>query len=632
MLAAVEFWLASYGRAALILGIALCIGYPVCRRILRGPASPLLTLMVGMALLGLLVSTLAWLRIFRGVSVTIVGVAAAGLSLHYVRKDLPGWRRRLRATWPPSTAMIAAFTVLVGALVFYSVLALYPVTAFDATSYHLPLARDLVQNHGLVYDPFVRYSFFPQANESMFAVMLLMSKSSSSSGALEFAMLAVSVVALSLWFIGSGRSIAAGLTGGLIVLASPVLILAGTVPYVDVWTMDFVLGGLLIGLEVAEGRISPVPGLALSGLLLGEAAATKYLAIGFAIAAALGIWIAASRSKVSWRASAAGAGAFLLIALPWYAWTVHTTGNPLYPWITGVFGNRHGLWTSAEINAQRSTRCRISSLDCTPTSSTFWAPAVRNRNRAFTAQLVARRRLPGAVVPFAATLPDIPRRDAGRPVEHRHDGRDLFQSPLLHRRGRTPLPQRGIGRRLGISGMGEFAPGPLARPPSGPVLVLGSAFVVLFSSSRWERGVLRGRGPPPTTASEVSEYLRSAVPCYAAVDYLNTYAGSHYRAWSYSCEQNHYYARGRLIGDEFSVGSRHRIFDDNGLTLPGYQTLWRRLAPLHVQWMILPVTMSPTQDCSRHTGCSSLWRPSTRWTSSGCEEAERKAFGNLSVD
>jgi hypothetical protein len=227
------FWLASYGRASLVLGIALCIGYPLCRRRLRGPAAPLLSLMVGMAVLGLIVCLLSWLRIFRGVTITIVGVSAAGVSLHYLRQDLPRWRRRLRATWPPSIPVVASFTVLAVALIAFSALALYPVTAFDAISYHLPLARDLVENHGLVYDPFARYSFFPQANESMFAVMLLMSKTSSASAALEFGMLAVAVLALPLWFIGSGRSIAGGLVAGLLVLASPVVILVATVPNVD---------------------------------------------------------------------------------------------------------------------------------------------------------------------------------------------------------------------------------------------------------------------------------------------------------------------------------------------------------------------------------------------------------------
>jgi hypothetical protein len=588
-MSALLLWIECYARAALILGIALCIGYPVSRRILRGPAAPLLALLVGMALFGLLVSLLAWLQIFRGLGVVIIGVAAAGVSVRYLRRDLPGWRRRLLAVWPPRLPVIAGFAVLAGALLFYSALSLYPVTAFDATSYHLPLARDLVQHHGLVYDPFVRYSFFPQANESMFAVMQLMSKNAISSGALEYGILAVSVLLLPLWFLGSGRGIAGGLVAGLIVLASPVLILAGTVPYVDVWAMVFVLGGLLVGLEVAEGRVAPVPGLALAGLLLGEAAATKYLAIGFAAAAAFGVLVAGGRSRIPLRGLAAAAGACLVIALPWYAWTIHTTGDPLYPFATSVFGNRSGLWTASEIHGQQVNEMRSLGTGLhrdveyllgnhqydtgrgrSPLS--WWlgvgflgllVPSLR-RCRSFLGVTVT------GVLSVAMMLP-------------------LSSNPRYFIPAIAPLSiSAGLLAEWGGRAARRLLPGWLRDPRLAPVWCLTAAAVVLFSSSRWERGIIRARGGPPTTTEATDAYLLSHVPCYPAIRYLNLHAGSHYRAWAYSCEQDHYYASGRLLGDAFSVGGRLRIFDDHGHTLPSDQTLWRRLAPLDVRWIVLP--------------------------------------------
>jgi hypothetical protein len=590
----VGFWLASFGRAALILGLALCIGYPVCRRILRGPAAPVLSLMVGMAFFGLIVCLLSWLRIFGGVSVTIVGVAAAGVSLRYLRQDLPGWRRRLRATWPPSIPVIAAFTLLGAALIAYSALSLYPVTAFDATSYHLPLARDLVANHGLAYDPFARYSFFPQANESMFAVMLLMSKTSSAPAALEFGMLAVAVLALPLWFLGSGRSIAGGLVAGLIVLASPVVILAGTVPYVDVWTMDFVLGALLIGLEAAEGRVALLPGLTLSGLLLGEAAATKYLAIGFAIAAAIGILVAAGRSRISWRSLAAGTGAFLLIALPWYAWTIHTTGDPLYPFATGVFGNRPGLWTAFELKFQTLNEMPnlLSGLhgdveyllgNWQADTGTGWSPLSWWVGVGFLGLLVPSLRRSRTFL--AATL-------AG--------ALSLALAVVLSTNFRywvtaiAPLSiSAGLFTEWAFGAIRGAVPARLRDLRLAPVWCVAAAVAFLFSSAKWEHGALRARGPLPTTSSKMADYLRPKVPCYGAVEYLNEHAGPRYRAWAFACEQDRYFASGRLISDVFSTGSRSRIYDAHGFTMPSDQTLWQRLQPLHVAWMILPATNLP---------------------------------------
>ena len=595
-------WIECYARVALIFGISLCMGYPVCRRILRGQAGPLLTLLVGIALFGLLISLLAWLEIFRGVTITLVAVAAGGVSLRYVRRDQRTWRRRMLGSWPPSIPVIATFTVLGGALLFFSALTLYPVTAFDATSYHLPLARDLVQHHGLVYDPFIRYSFFPQANESLFAVMLLMSHNAIASGALEYGVLAVSVLLLPLWFLGSGRNVAGGLVAGLIVLASPVLILAGTVPYVDVWTMAFILGGLLIGLQVAEGRVAPIPGLALAGLLLGEAAATKYLALGFGAAVAIGVLVAGGRSRIPWKGVAAAAGAYVMIALPWYAWTIHTTGDPLYPFATSVFGNRSGLWTATELHGQqihempsigtglhKDLQYLLGDLQydtgagASPLS--WWlgigflgllARPLR-RSRTFLGVTLA-----GALcVLMTAALSYNPRYFIAS------------VAPLSVSAGLLAASAAGVGRRL--------VPRPLTDPRLAPVWCLAAAVTILFSSSRWERGVVRGRGAPPTTTAAISSYLQSRVPCYDVIAYLNAAAGPRYRAWSYSCEQDHYYARGRLLGDAFSVGGRGRIFDDRGNAIPPDQTLWRRLEPLNVQWLILPsLFVSAPQTLEQH--------------------------------
>ena len=65
-----------------------------------------------------------------------------------------------------------------------------------------------------MYDPYVRYSFFPQANEAMFAVMLLLTHNPAASAALEFSVLALGALTVPLWFLGSGRRVGAGLVAG----------------------------------------------------------------------------------------------------------------------------------------------------------------------------------------------------------------------------------------------------------------------------------------------------------------------------------------------------------------------------------------------------------------------------------
>ena len=399
----------------MIFAIALCIGYPVCRRILRGPAAPLLTLMVGMALFGLLVSLLSWLRIFRGMSIAIVGVAAAGVSLHYLRSDLAGWRRRLLGAWPPSIPVLAAFTVLVGALVFFSALTVYPVTAFDATSYHLPLARDLVQNHGLVYEPFDRYSFFPQANESMFAVMLLMSKSVLGPAALEFGMLAVAVLLLPLWFLGSGRGLAGGLTCGADRALKP-----GADPRRHRPVRRRVDDGLR-----ARGAADRARGRRGTGGAV--ASGWRWPACCSAKRRRPSTWRSALRCRRDRRSRRGGVLAlllesdpgrragFLVIALPWYAWTIHTTGDP------STRSRRTCSATGRAVDDGRAERCRTfmrcrsSARGFTGTSricSANWQAVTGTRRSPLSLWLGAG--FPGFAGSIAAALADLPGRDADR--------------------------------------------------------------------------------------------------------------------------------------------------------------------------------------------------------------------------
>ena len=111
-------------------------------------------------------------------------------------------------------------------------------------------------------------------------------------------------------------------------LASPVVIYAGTAAFVDTWMLAFVLGGTLIGLEAAEGRTPAFGSLLLAGAMFGEAAATKYTGVLFSPRRLLAVLVAAGRSRAIWQALPGVLAGGVVIALPWYAWTIHTTGDP----------------------------------------------------------------------------------------------------------------------------------------------------------------------------------------------------------------------------------------------------------------------------------------------------------------
>ncbi len=493
--------------------------------------------------------------------------------------------------------MLLGFAILLGALAFFSVLALYPVNGFDATSYHLPLARDLVRHHGFRFDPFVRYSFFPQTGESLFAIMLTFSTNPIRCGALEYSVLAVTVLLLPAWFLSARRGMGAGFVAAIVVLASPDVIFCGTTAYVDTLTMGFVLAALLVGLDGARDPDRRRSSLALMGIFIGAAASTKYTGVLFGGLVAIGVLIAIRRSPLAlWRDLGAALAGFCLVALPWYAWTIHTAGDPFYPFAAGLFGSRH-LWTPSEIAFQvsdaRASLPGFSSIlhqtlrylsgelpydtgvNRSPLSWLLGVgvlglalPSAR-RDRAFLGVLAASVLCIVATLQLSAdpryTVPAVGPLAVGAGMAAQHIWRALA-------RWRPILRWRGI-----------LVPGALAA----------TTIVGLWTSVAFARDNVYDGGKPPITGAEVNGYVASRVPCYTAVKWLNGNAGPHYRAWGYVCEEARYYANSLLISDTFGLGSRMRIFDNGGATLPAPDVLWRRLAPLHVGWIILPTGVPP---------------------------------------
>ena len=592
-----HLWLASYGRAALILGLALAIGYPAGRRTLRGPAAPFLAVLLGLALLSLIICLLSWVHLFTRWTMVVIAVLALLASVSSLRRDLPGWRTACRSRGRPRPQVIMAFGILLLVLAFFSGLALYPVNGFDATSYHLPLARDLVAHHGLRFDPFVRYSFFPQTGESLFAVMLMLSTNPIRCGALEYSMLAVTALMLAAWFINARRGIGAGFVAAIVLLASPDVIFTGTTAYVDTTTMGFVLAALLVGLDGAREPARRRSSLFLMGIFIGAAASTKYTGLLFGALVAIGVLIAVRRSPLAlWRDLAGAVAGACLVALPWYAWTIHTTGEPFYPFATSVFGGHH-VWTPSEIAFQisdaRASLPGFSSIlhqvlrylagdlpydTGAHRSPLSWllglgilglaAPAAR-RDRAFLGVLVSGVLCIAASLQLSAdpryTVPAVGPLAVAAGMAAGHIWRALC--------GLRPLPS---WRAIVI-----------------PIALIAATIVGLWTSVAFARDNVYDAGEPPITGNEVFDYVAARVPCYPAVEWLNAHAGPHYRAWGYVCEEARYYSAGLLISDTFGLGSRMRIFDNGGATLPPPDVLWHRLAPLRVGWMILPTGVPP---------------------------------------
>jgi hypothetical protein len=595
----VEVWFLTYGRVGAVALVALALGYIALHRLLVGPILWPLAIIVGFGLLSLCVGLLSWWHWFTATAITLVAVVAVSLAAIV-------WLRSSRVSGPfpirSGDRLTISLSVLTlgGFLLVASVLTIYPMTAFDATMYHLPLARDLVQNQGFNYDPFVRYSFFPQGNEAVFAIAMLLSPDPAVSAGLELAMLTATVALVFVWFLTSGRSAAAALIGALLVLASPIVIIPGTSPYVDVWVMAFLTAGLVVGLLILEDHLPwNWASFGLAGFLVGEAAAAKYTGVLFGTAVLVGLVVAARRSRRVWPYFAMAAVGFAVAVAPWYAWTVDIAGNPFYPFGTEVFGNPPGLWTAAEIAYQKVAaqdaptaglagilrQDIVYLLGRAPNEVIGGLPPLNPLAGLGLLALPVRRwwSMRPLVATMVASILSL-----GVWVSATSDPRYLLPAlgvmavggglvvEASHRRFREVLTQRMSW---------------LARRPSALVLVPLATIITLSASSIEVASVLHGQGLPPTTESTAYSYLVNHVQCYGGLAYLNDRLGSSYTAYGWGCESAKFYASGEYMGDWFGPAGYGRVFD--GVSGPPIRTalLATRLRALGVTHLLVPTRL-----------------------------------------
>src|SRR5262249_19145906 len=136
--------------------------------------------------------------------------------------------------------------ILCGTLIAVSIpilsLPLFPPTQWDATSYHLAAAKIFARSHAVVFTPYLRYPTFPQTNEMLFTLMLLLYDDISAQ-LVEFLLMLLVAIGLFAW----GRrkfSSRAGLWGAVLWLANPLVIWLGSTAYVDIGLAAFTFFGV----------------------------------------------------------------------------------------------------------------------------------------------------------------------------------------------------------------------------------------------------------------------------------------------------------------------------------------------------------------------------------------------------
>jgi len=474
--------------------------------------------LAGLAHVGILLGLIGWLT-----RPAVVAVLAAVLLAGW-----QGWRELgddLRAAGgghPIGMGLGAG--VVVGPLFL---LALYPPTAFDATLYHLPFARAFAASGALPFLPHLRFPVFPVLNELLFTGMLLVDRDV---GAHLVELLATLATAALL--VGWDGRRWSGRLGAAAFLGNPIVVGLGTSAYVEPGLTLFAAVALYAALRYR--RSGERGWVALAAASAGAAAATKYLGLFFLLAA--GVAVAARRGAEPRRRGidvllfAVVAGAILL---PWYGRIVWYTGNPVFPYFAGLFGD--SPWTLPRL----------------------WNPGMRP------GWLAALLRLPWDVLFARARAGSAP------PFSPAY----LLALPLLLLAAVRDRRVRGLlGLAAGYALLYSLLP-PDARylAPLLPLLslALGAALLTAPWLARWRRGlaaaalllVLPGwayasyrialQGPLPATAAARARYLGSHLPLYPALAALDRRCGDRYTVYVFFAENMRYYAAGTFLGDWF---------------------------------------------------------------------------------
>lgn len=516
-------------------------------------ASPLerlaLSVALGFGVEGLIVFVLGIAGLLCRVALVIAAIGVIVLSFPVWRswgRGLCNGMQHLRHLGRRKVVVrLLALLVLAVVLGPFLLLPLYPPTAWDSTSYHLPIAKLYVESQRIVTAQFLRYPLFPQLGEMLFAAVLAFSDAISAQ-LTQFVMLAV-LLAGCVAFCERFFSRRSGLWAAAMVASYPLVIWAASVAYIDAALMTYVFFAIY-ALEVAIQERDK-KWFILCGVFAGFAAGTKYTALFFAGMLSLLVLIDAfqrrdGRGLISYGAS------LLLVASPWYVRNLVIAGNPVWPFLSEVFG--FWLWNPDDLRRQMQdlAHAHVVGRSLIDFLRLPW-------------NLSQRIYLYHHEAPFSPVFLGLPLGFLG--IKHATVRRLMliafsflgfwFLTTQIPRYLLPVLPIFSIltawaGDQLLVhTRLGNREKGLLARPL---VVLLG---VVLFMCPGWVYGVtsLSRLGPIPVTPQQREGFLTSRLPTYKAYAFLNSLRGNDYVLYALYNENMAFFAEGVFMGDHFGV-------------------------------------------------------------------------------
>ena len=546
------FVLSHFSFLGLLALFAYLVGARVTRTVAYDSVSEKFSFCTGLGL-GIIASAVFLLGLlhllFPAVILALVGIASVLLwsTWKELRRDTErAWRSM---SW--KRLVLYGSFLLLGTPVL--LLPLYPPIHWDATAYHLAAAKIYARSHAVVYTPYLRFPVFPQLNEMLFTLALVL-YDDLAAHLVQFLMMGVVATTIYAW----GRrafNARVGLWGAALWLSNPLVLWLGASAYIDVSLAMFLTLAVYAFFNWFQFRSTSW--LLVSAAFFGFSAAVKYLALfPILIVGLLLVYLSVREHKLR---NVIAFGAILLaVAGPWYLRTAYYTGNPIWPYWGSRLG--YGPWTAADAanqvadQFQRGAGQGPVALLLLPWNLAFHG--AENFRAEYLVSPVYLFLLPFCllaairnsylrVLLIATGLYTLFWFSTAQQVRY------LLQAfPLLSLAGGASLEKYVFRFRW-------------TRSPVVAPALTGVICLLLAVPGALRAAVPGGYGYPlipehlpPVRAKDRSDYIRRFSPTYSTVEFLNLIKGSDYTLYSLGYSNMAYFADGHFVGDWFGP-ARH---------------------------------------------------------------------------
>ncbi len=293
------------------------------------------------ALLLFVLGLLGWL--YRDLIWSLTIACALGVILYILRSknlmlEIQRWRRNYKPHLQQIIPIIAIFYL--GILLSVT---LYPPVLWDATMYHLVLARQYLIDHHITVNTGLTFPVLPALNHMLFTWTFAL-KDHLLAQMIECTFLILTAIGLYSWGKRENRP-AFGLAVGAFWLAHPIVLLLGRNAYVEIGLVAFLFLGIY-ALRIFWNH-HDAHWWYVAVALLSFASAIKMLGLPFlAIGTAAGVY-AYSKQWIHWKSLACGYTLAFFLVIPWYALIAGHTGNPFWPLF---YQYSNGVWSSPSIS------------------------------------------------------------------------------------------------------------------------------------------------------------------------------------------------------------------------------------------------------------------------------------------